>query len=515
MRRSMMMAFLGVLSFTLHLQAADMGFRYRDGRCVDSNGREGLNPYFLGPCSDMRGVIIRGLELTGIDFSGSRFDNAEIQKISFDGSKLQNVRFDLSILNEVNFGGASVQNASFKQATLNKTIFTKADIRNSDFAESTFTESNFTGGKFTSCRFQKVNLAKSVLNNSQWLNSDLQEASFAEVRAQGVSFSGSNLEKTNFQSAQLEQADFSQTSGTAVDFSGANLSTANFINAKLPKSLLRNANLKSAKLQQSDFAQSEFNRADLTGAVVDGMIVNGARYSKRTILPFSAERAKELGMTLVNIKQVYLLWDTMTDRLRAFVAALGELSKGEIEVVMSAMQVRSFQGNVPLEGYDAVLFFVGTSDGYGGDLPDAGQKALVKYVEDGGLFISGEWLAYLVSNNSYKLMRDLILFQRQSGNSGASTLTFTEDGKKDPILLGITSPMSISFHGQNVGPVVMFAQNPVKTLAMNASNQPAIATRNYGKGQVLAFNFACTYEEATCLNDLAVRQIYSNAILNR
>lgn len=514
MKKSMMILF-ALLCVAYHAKAADRGFRFRDGRCLDANGREGLNPYFLGQCSDMRGVALRGLEFQGLDISGSRFDNSDIQEINFENSNLNAVNFDFASFTDVNFKGAIVYNSSFENTIFNKVNFSKSEFQNSGFFEAVIKDSNFTEGKFQSCRFKKASLKQSILTASVWRNSDLSEAKFTEAHGEGANFAGSIIDSADFFNAQLERANFSRASGNSVYFVGAKLTSADFSESRFQDSQFRNADMKFAILRRSDFTQSNFNRTNLTGAVVDGVIFKEARYSKTTLLPFAEEKAKEFGMKLDKSKRVYLLWDTMTDKLRSFATALSERTHGQIEIDFSAMQVRDFDGSVTLIDYDAVIFFVGSTDGYAGDLADNGQKSLVKYVENGGLFISGEWLAYLVSNNYYQSMLDLVLFHRETGNADDSKLVLTEDGKSDPILSGMKNPIEISYRGENVGPVVAFDEGPVKVLANTERDRPAIALRDFGRGQVLAFNFACTDEEAKCLNDTALIQIYINAILNR
>ena len=49
----------------------DLGFRYRDGKCVNEAGEEGMNPEYPGECGDLKGANLAELPLDGVDFSGA------------------------------------------------------------------------------------------------------------------------------------------------------------------------------------------------------------------------------------------------------------------------------------------------------------------------------------------------------------------------------------------------------------------------------------------------------------
>ena len=72
----------------MNTYAGDLGFRYQNGQCVNSQGMAGLNPSFFGPCADLRGAILGHLNLDGIDFSGSQFTASDLQKSSLNNAIL-------------------------------------------------------------------------------------------------------------------------------------------------------------------------------------------------------------------------------------------------------------------------------------------------------------------------------------------------------------------------------------------------------------------------------------------
>src|SRR5438093_47475 len=106
--------------FSLSSFAADMGFRFQNGKCVNDNGTEGLNPSYFGQCGDNRGITLYKFDLTGSDLSGSTFDGADLQLTIFNKTTLTNVSF-----NETNLAGVQ-----FLEATLESTNFNKAILAN-------------------------------------------------------------------------------------------------------------------------------------------------------------------------------------------------------------------------------------------------------------------------------------------------------------------------------------------------------------------------------------------------
>src|SRR5262245_36174497 len=86
--------------------AGDLGFRYTNGTCVNSQGDKGLNTNYFGQCSDFRGVTLAKFHLDGVDFSGSQFNSADLQRTTFNQTILNGVSFEGANLSGVEFIGA-------------------------------------------------------------------------------------------------------------------------------------------------------------------------------------------------------------------------------------------------------------------------------------------------------------------------------------------------------------------------------------------------------------------------
>ena len=506
--------FLLFVLFTIPSFSADLGFRFVNGECVNSKGQAGLNPSFFGPCSDLRGTTLRKLDLSNIDFSGSQFSGADLQITSLSGAILHSVNFEDAILSGANFDEAQIVNSNFTHATIKNTSFSETLIQKSKFATVDFQSNDFSYVKFIDCDLAGANLTQVKLQEAQFLSSNLTGAFFDRAELSKSSFIGSILNGASFESAQLDSANLESVKANKAVFRSASLKKANLSKGQFQNATFIGAKLNDADLSNADLSLANLKSADLTNLNFRGINLKSAIYSKRTVLPFSENQAVEFGMTIQKMKSVLILWDRLDDYVKAFATALQVQSEGEIEVTLAKATESTFTGQEDLLGlYSSIIHFCGQNDQQNSpDLPDAGQLALVKFVRGGGTFIYGEWQAWAVLNGRYKLMRELVLFNRTSGTDRPITITTNTDGRSHPLFDKITMPLSIELSAVNIGPVVTFQENPVLLLATDNNNSAAVGIRKLDEGLIVGLNFGCTYQGSTCLDDPKVRQLYINAI---
>jgi len=135
-----------------------------------------------------------------------------------------------------------------------------------------------------------------------------------------VSLIEGDLKFSNFRSAEISGGVFARSDLAYADFSGGTFEACAFVGARLTKSkfsgsqlretMFREADLKGAdfrraKLKLTDFTGADLRGADFTGAHVGGDFFragsveakfDGAFFDETTKLPFSREKALELGM---------------------------------------------------------------------------------------------------------------------------------------------------------------------------------------------------------------------------
>jgi len=208
-------------------------------------------------------------------------------------------------------------------------------------------------------------------------------------------------------------------------------------------------------------------------------------------------------------ERVLILWDDNGIGTQALQNAL--LNSG-FEVVLSEQSESEYDGsNPPLDDFNVVIHLNGTS--HGRDMPLTGQQALVDYVGFGGGYIHSAWNAYEYYYGGMQLMRDLILFDRITGECFEDRpyrrLNSTE---VHPILANVPEVFSFS-GGFNVGPLHEFEDQPA-TLLMQANSYAAVVVRQFGRGHITAFNHSGNYAE--CVGDIPhlnpyVQQLYVDA----
>lgn len=496
--------------------ASDLGFRFRDGKCVNSQEEIGLNPSFFGPCSDLRGVTLYNLNFEGVDFSGSQFSSSDLQRISFKRANLTGVNFERAILLGVNFDESQVHMVNFQRTTLRKVSFSEADIQKSSFVDSDLRANDLNYVRIEECDLTRANFSEAQLEEIEIQNSKLIDTNLENANLRKSKIESSQLVRTKFFGSNLELANISDAQGEDVNFLRASLKNAIIFKSKLIRSKLNAVALMNATISYTDFSHSVMKSTDLTGVHLQDVILKDVNYSARTKLPFSQEKAREFGMILSITKLVLILWDELNDYVRNFAEGLEKISEGEIKTVMSPSSETQFAGQYSLVDYDAVIHFNG-KDGASSDvdLPESGQKAIVEYVQNGGTFIYGEWQAFAVKEGRYRFMRDTVLFSEKSIDEGAMTVTFSSDGMKSPIFNGLSNPVRVNLTNYNQGSVVPFEQNPVEVLATDSEGNPVIGTRKYGNGLVVGFSFTCTFRKMTCLNEESIRRLYSNAVFIR
>lgn len=247
--------------FSLPGYSRDLGFRFKDGKCLNEKSEEGLNPSFFGQCSDLRNVTISGLDLAGIDFSGSIFSGSDLQLTSFRGSTLVSV----------SFAQTQVMGANFLDAKIDHADFTGANIQNAKFGGTAIAHSNFSGVDFTN-----------------------QIMTYAE-------FVGCTFDRANFSGSQFDEVTFSEASLVNANLDGTNLKGASLVGANLAGASLKGADLRNANLNSANLSDTSLSSSNLEGANVAEANFEKAKYSKNTKLPFSREEADRKKMVFIRL----------------------------------------------------------------------------------------------------------------------------------------------------------------------------------------------------------------------
>lgn len=210
--------------------------------------------------------------------------------------------------------------------------------------------------------------------------------------------------------------------------------------------------------------------------------------------------------------RVLLLWDVKGPQTDALAESLRSAG---FEVTFSVTAGPGFTGENPsLTNFDVVVHLNGTT--YNDEMPEAGQRALVRFVENGGGYVHHEWNAYGLSQGRFKHLRPLILFDRDSGYSGDIVVTKVEGpaSKTHPVLWEVPRTFTMK-GGCNVGHVHRFAEEPAQVLARDQYGNDAIAVREFAFGRIVGFHHGGNWNaggEERLLDSREARRLFTDGV---
>jgi hypothetical protein len=211
---------------------------------------------------------------------------------------------------------------------------------------------------------------------------------------------------------------------------------------------------------------------------------------------------------------VLIIWDTKGAQVDNLTH---KLEAANLKVVLSDTNESAYNGKNPaLTGIDVVVHLNGTT--YNTEMPIAGQKALERFVRDGGGYIHHEWNAYQLTYNQMKWMRNLILFDRTSGFMGDITIERVKGQAMHPVVWEIPPKFTIN-GGCNIGHVHVFEDEQPVVLAKDSQGNDAIAVREFGLGRIVGFhhagnwNYTALSGKKAILDKREARRLFIDAVL--
>lgn len=474
---------------SLNVYAADLGFRYKNGKCLNDKGVEGLNTSYFGQCADFRNTILGQVNLNGIDLSGSRFTTADLQGTTFENAILAGVDFDSANLASANFVEAEISSASFRSANLRNANFADARIQKSDFSGANFSQTTLSYVQFQASTLNKANFAGATLDSAGFVSCSLEDARFSSALLQGADFAGSSLNRANFSGANLTGAKLENLPGEKVNFERAILSQASLRGSSFNGANCSNARLVDVNLERVKLQMANLKGADLSRTMVERAEFRGAVFSKHTQLPFTKDKALALGMELA-YHPVLVLWHKKSAELEELFKTL----QGLTDVKYSTMPESSFSSPEELKDIEMVLHF---TDGSDSDVPDAGQVALVKFVEQGGVYFNDRGSVFRYDNGKSKKLGDLLALRSvdRDYEYGTRSIKRVMD---HPVLLNVNN-----FYlngGFGLCKLFEFGSQPARVLLADSKGRPALAAREFGKGKVLTAAFHMDFDSDAIAN---------------
>ena len=500
--------FLGLALWAVTAQARDLGYRYINGSCVDGQGRLGLNPNHVGPCADFRHVVMSRFSFEKADLRGSSFEYADLKESTFAGADLTGVTFRAANLAGVQFKGARLQSTSFIQAIMLNTGLEQSEPHGCDFSEA----------DLSGARLEGVRLSGNRFHAAQFGNVNLQGADLSDSDLSRARFNHSNLERANLANASLSEAQFEH-----VNLAGADLRSVRAWGANFHAAVLNGANLRWALMTSANFLAARMERADLTGAtlesadvrsanlaeaIYDQALVRGMIFNRRTVLPFGSDLALQMGMINAKAAKLLVLWESPVETALAGFRAL--LEEQGIEVAMATTSHGELQSLENLDAFTAVLHLAG--QGYSRDMSEQNQRALVRFVNNGGTYVGTQWISYMVSAmGMLRQMRDLVLIGYETGQAGMRSILPVQGQETHAMLSGLAGETLIDANF-SLGHLLPFSEHSATELLRDSNGHVILAVRSVGAGTAVNFAFSISGIGDHTLAQPSVQRLILNAI---
>lgn len=194
----------------------------------------------------------------------------------------------------------------------------------------------------------------------------------------------------------------------------------------------------------------------------------------------------------------------------ALVAAGNTVTMGPLEYTWNG-------SNPSLTGFDAVVQLDGATYSPGQQFSVTTQQALETFVQNGGIFVGGQWLGYEQSQGTQVNMPDLVLQTWGTNNHSSTTPTYTTVGGQagHPVLTGIPSPFTFSADGGAASAMIAFGTQPSTVLMTDSSGTggPGVIARTFGLGHVVSLSVSPDYQSVqNTLLDTNIQKLYVNAV---
>lgn len=167
-----------------------------------------------------RRCALDGLDLHGLDLSGTTFERCTVTEASLLGCVLDTVRVDGGSFAGCNFAEADLSDAQFRDVDLSRARFTSALLADTRFEGCRMIGANLSGLRDLAPSF--------VLEGSNLQLANLREAHLRGLALTGVDLTeadlrGADLRDAVFQNCRLRDTDLSRTRLAGADLRGADL----------------------------------------------------------------------------------------------------------------------------------------------------------------------------------------------------------------------------------------------------------------------------------------------------
>ena len=252
-----------ILSIFL-LFAADEGYRYQNGACVNGQGESGYNPEFFGECGDFRFINISDQQIEDVNMDGSRFDGASLTNVQFNNVDLNGSAFIGTNFFRTDFSNLTLSDSSFfgaamNMVTLDTVIMDLANMSKLNADTLVIQNVEMTNTSFAESEIRGLEFVDSITSDVQFVNTRLQDVTISGVRFTKGSFSDSYLVRAVIENITYIDLDLSRSisiDGQWNNWDGEKL--------RLHAAELDTLTINSEKLTRTDFRDSIFFDTELS-----------------------------------------------------------------------------------------------------------------------------------------------------------------------------------------------------------------------------------------------------------
>ncbi|NES82749.1 MAG: hypothetical protein F6K10_15825 [Moorea sp. SIO2B7] len=152
---------------------------------------------------DLRGMILREVNLVGENLSGVNLSNADLTEANLDNailvdSNLSSAILTKGILSEANLSRANLSRANLSSGNLKKAILLEADLAKADLSGVNLTKANLSGADLSGVNLTNANLSKANLTGVNLTTAKIDGANLSEANLTQADLRGLDLDKTVF-----------------------------------------------------------------------------------------------------------------------------------------------------------------------------------------------------------------------------------------------------------------------------------------------------------------------------
>ena len=242
---------------------------------------------------DLRGVDLRGCDLSRLYFRGALLTNARLQRSDLQQANLSDANLSYAKLENADLTLSSLEGALLDHASFNGACLEQANLNRARSERGQWVRARLSHAQLRDFRGLLVDMSYSQphyadLTRAKLRSSNLQHADFEKAILVHADLTASDAREARFYGAEFESAYLGGIDAHGAFFSHASFQNATLSSATLTDCVLSDANLNRTRanhirLTKSVLERCELTRTDLRNAWFHGCMLRDARFDK-TIL---------------------------------------------------------------------------------------------------------------------------------------------------------------------------------------------------------------------------------------